>query len=111
MQRLALFVVVTLGLFAGTPAFASRVNVSCYYPNSRMAGARTPNLYNLPVVANKTLAFGTIVRFTRGLVSLLGIVKDRGPFVKGRSYDLDCKMMSKLGISGVGTLDATVVGR
>lgn len=100
-----------LSILAASAAEASPSLVSCFKPNNHIAGLLTPNPRHLPIVANKQLPFGTIVRFTSSRGSIDSIVKDRGPYVARREYDLECWVLSRLGVDGVGTVDAKVVGR
>jgi Lytic transglycolase len=59
-------------------------------------------------VANKTLPCGTKVVLSYGGHSITATVDDRGPFVYGRSYDLDQRTASALGMWGVATIYARV---
>jgi len=59
-------------------------------------------------VANRTLPCGTRVRLRRGGRTVTATVDDRGPYVYGRTYDLDQATAGALGFSGVGTIDASV---
>ena len=66
----------------------------------------------LPVIAHKKLPLGTIVRLCRGDASAVGIVLDRGPWVKGRDLDISWGLASKLGLlrAGVGEVTVEVLG-
>jgi rare lipoprotein A len=55
-------------------------------------------------VANKTLPCGTKVKLSYGGRSIMATVDDRGPFVYGRSFDLDQRCASALGMWGVATV-------
>jgi rare lipoprotein A (peptidoglycan hydrolase) len=55
-------------------------------------------------VANRTLPCGTKVMLRYGRHSVTATVDDRGPFVFGRSYDLDQRTASALGMWGVATV-------
>jgi rare lipoprotein A (peptidoglycan hydrolase) len=55
-------------------------------------------------VANKTLPCGTKVTLRYGGHSVTATVDDRGPFIYGRSYDLDQRTASALGMWGVATV-------
>jgi rare lipoprotein A (peptidoglycan hydrolase) len=55
-------------------------------------------------VANKTLPCGTKVVLRYAGHSVTATVDDRGPFVYGRSYDLDQRTASALGMWGVATV-------
>lgn len=58
-------------------------------------------------VANRTLPCGTKVRFRYGGRSVTATVDDRGPFVGGRSWDLNQNTAGALGFGGVGTVWVT----
>ena len=90
---------------------ASAALVSCFKPNSRIAGRLTPNPRGLPIIAHKTLAFGTVVRLSTRRGSVDSIVKDRGPYIGKREYDAECWVLTKLGIDGVGNANAQILGR
>lgn len=58
-------------------------------------------------VANKTLACGTKVTIAYHGHSVLATVDDRGPYVAGRTYDLNQNTASDLGMYGVATVLAS----
>jgi hypothetical protein len=69
-------------------------------------------------VAHKTLPFGTKIRFTnpQNGKSIVLTVKDRGPFISGRDYDLTEKAAELIGLitgprSGTGSLLTTEVAK
>jgi rare lipoprotein A len=71
-----------------------------------MAGGGKYNMYNPTTLAHKTLPFKThvlLINEDNGK-SLCGVVRDRGPYIKGRSYDLSYAGAKQLGIlqAGVG---------
>lgn len=113
-MRLVLLIAAVCTAFCTTGALAApRVQVSCFHPNAHIAGRTTPNPHHYPVVANKQLPFGTIVEFFSelGTAGRKFIVMDRGPFVKGRSYDIDCAAGRAAGFPRLGWLYAHVLGR
>ena len=55
-------------------------------------------------IANKTLPCGTKVTLRYGGHSVTATVDDRGPFIYGRSFDLDQRCASALGMWGVETV-------
>jgi rare lipoprotein A (peptidoglycan hydrolase) len=55
-------------------------------------------------VANKTLPCGTTVKFVYHGHALVTRVIDRGPYVKGRAFDLTKAASEALGFRGVGRL-------
>lgn len=58
-------------------------------------------------VANRTLPCGTKVTFAYHGRSVLATVDDRGPYVGGRSYDLNQNVAAALGMYGVATVLAS----
>lgn len=56
------------------------------------------------LVANKSLKFGTQVRFTYNGRSVTAPVLDRGPYVRGRTYDLSKAVARALGMVGSGVV-------
>ncbi len=58
-------------------------------------------------VANRSLPCGTKVSFHYGGRSVTAVVDDRGPYVGGRSWDLNQNTAAALGFGGVGTVWAT----
>lgn len=77
-----------------------------------MAGGGILRL-NSMVVAHKTLPFGTLIDFTFQGKTVRAVVRDRGPFVRGREFDLGPGTAVKLGFDhvGVGTVQYKIVGR
>ncbi len=55
-------------------------------------------------VANRTLPCGTRVTIRYGYRRVVATVDDRGPYVGGRSFDLDQRTAMALGFAGVGTV-------
>lgn len=88
-------------------AFANHINTNstASWYNDR-SGRTASGMRSTYGVAHKTLPFGTKVRITnpRNGRSVTAVVTDRGPFVKGRSFDINQNCKSSLGFSGVGRL-------
>ena len=59
-------------------------------------------------VANKTLPCGTKVTLSYGGRTVVATVDDRGPYVYGRTFDLNQNTARYLGMWGVGTVFASV---
>jgi rare lipoprotein A (peptidoglycan hydrolase) len=53
-------------------------------------------------VANKKLPCGTHVRFWRAGHTVTAVVDDRGPYVAGRTWDLDERTARRLHFRGIG---------
>ena len=70
-----------------------------------------PNKYT---VAHRTLPFGTLVRFTNIETNarLIARVNDRGPFIRGREFDMTVKCAYVLGVkkNGVATVKIEILG-
>jgi peptidoglycan lytic transglycosylase len=66
---------------------------------------------NAMTLAHRHMPFGTRVRVTnlKNGKSVVGRVNDRGPFVRGRSFDLSQGMARRLGISGAGKVRVEVI--
>ena len=64
--------------------------------------------YDSLVVANRTLPCGTRVRIHYGNRSVTATVRDRGPFVGDREFDLAGAVARRLGFAGVGTVWVSV---
>lgn len=78
-----------------------------------MANGNKYNMYDVETVAHKTLPFGTKVRFrnpTTGSM-LVAVVRDRGPFIPGRVFDVSLGASDKLGMTkrGVASLVTCIV--
>ncbi len=76
-------------------------------PYARYTGVGDPR----PVVAHKTLPFGTRVEFRYRGRTCVGVVMDRGPYVSGRDFDLGWAVHEALGIGNtVVTLEYRIMG-
>jgi rare lipoprotein A len=63
--------------------------------------------------AHKTLPFGTRVRVTnsRNGRSIVVVINDRGPFIRGRIIDLSPAAARAIGISGIGNVSIQAIGK
>lgn len=96
---------------------ASRTNVetgiASYYAN-KYQGRQTANgerfNQNAPTAAHKTLKFGTRVKVTNisNGKSVVVIINDRGPFVKGRIIDLSKSAFSAIENPRLGVVKVVV---
>lgn len=73
-----------------------------FYGHTMAGGGRLQT--SSMIVASRTLAFGTRVQFTYHGHSVIAVVRDRGPYVSGRTFDLGPGTARALGFSGVGTV-------
>ncbi len=85
--------------------------VSWYGPGfigNTMAGGGTLQ-WDSMVVAHRSLPFGTVIEFAYNGRSCTAVVRDRGPFVGGRTFDLGPGTAAALGFSGVGTVQYRIL--
>jgi len=61
------------------------------------------------VVAHRSLPFGTRVLIKYRGRSVTAVVRDRGPFIAGRTFDLGPGTAKALGFSGVGTISYRIL--
>lgn len=88
-----------------------------WYSNKSNGGSKTASGVkfneNLPHVAHKFLPFGSIVEFHNPKTGKKeqGKIVDRGPYIRGREFDLSKSLAKKLGFfkSGVAHLQYKVV--
>jgi rare lipoprotein A len=71
------------------------------------AGATASGFHAYYGVANKSLAFGSTVRFSYGGHQVTATVDDRGPYVGGRIWDLNQNTAQALGFDGVDSVCAS----
>lgn len=90
----------------------STASVSWYGPGfigNTMAGGGTLQ-WDSMVVAHRKLAFGTLIEFEYNGRTCIAEVRDRGPYVDGRLFDLGPGTAAALGFSGVHPVRYRVVG-
>jgi len=63
------------------------------------------------VVAHRSLPFGTRIQFSYKGRKVTAVVRDRGPFVGGRVFDLGPGTAKALHFSGVGTVNYRIISR
>lgn len=89
------------GVLASTTAQA---DIASVYP---LAGPRAcPGHYKGHTVAHKSLPCGTRLKFTNGQHVIVATVTDRGPYVKGRTWDFPTPSARALGFDD-GLVDVT----
>lgn len=100
------------GPLSSTPMTSwARVFVSWYGPGfigNHMANGEVLTETSM-IVAHKTLPFGTKVEINYNGKTVLAIVKDRGPFIPGREFDLGPGVAKALGFSGVHFVNYRIV--
>ncbi|MBR0823003.1 septal ring lytic transglycosylase RlpA family protein [Bradyrhizobium liaoningense] len=90
-------------VFSGTASYYS-------YPKGKTANGSSFDRNRL-TAAHRRLPFGTKLRVTHGSRSVIVVVNDRGPFVRGRVLDLSLAAARSLGITdrGVAQVHAEVL--
>jgi len=63
------------------------------------------------VVAHRSLPFGTRIQFAYRGRTVTAVVRDRGPYIAGRTFDLGPGTARSLGFGGVGTVKYRIVKR
>jgi rare lipoprotein A len=66
---------------------------------------------NSMIVAHRSLPFGTRIEIQYKGRTVVAEVRDRGPFVGGRQFDLGPGTAKSLGFGGVGTIHFRILGR
>jgi len=61
------------------------------------------------IVAHKSMPFGTKIKFSYGGRTCIAVVKDRGPYVGDRIFDLGPGTAKALGFDGVGTVKYAII--
>lgn len=117
MKKMTWMIVITVIVFVGTMEIIkyqkscthSYTTVASWYGKKfhgrTMANGEKYNMYSSSVVAHKTLPFGTEIRVTnpKNSQSLALTVKDRGPYIIGREFDLSYAGAKKLDLIKKGT--------
>jgi len=87
---------------------STKANASWYNDRSGRTASGMRATYG---VAHKTLPFGTRMHITnpRNGRSVTATVTDRGPFVRGRSIDVNQNVARALGFNGVAHLNYSIV--
>lgn len=80
-----------------------------FYGNTMAGGGRLTR--TSMVVAHRTLPFGTRVLITYRGKSAIAEVRDRGPYIRSRQFDLGPGTAKRLGFRGVGTIRYRILGR
>jgi rare lipoprotein A len=95
--RAVLAIIATLALFEIVLACAAHADIASVYPNG---GPRAcPGRYSGHTVAHRSMPCGTRLRFTRGRHSIVAVVNDRGPFIRGRTWDFPQRSAGALGFN------------
>lgn len=80
-----------------------------FYGNTMAGGGKLRR--DSMVVAHRSLPFGTRVLISYHGREVTAVVRDRGPFVGGRTFDLGPGIARALGFGGVGTIKYKLLGR
>ena len=100
--------IVVLAFFAvflwSQPVWACERMVASYY--GAESGSRTADGSYFDgsqlVAAHRTLKFGTRLKVTYRGKSVMVVVRDRGPFIRGRNLDLSRAAAAKIGMVNAG---------
>lgn len=79
-----------------------------FYGNTMAGGGRLTR--SSMVVAHRSLRFGTRIQFRYGGRTVIAVVRDRGPYVSGRTFDLGPGTAQRLGFGGVGRVQYRIIG-
>ena len=87
----------------------NEVEVSWYglaFHGKKMSNGQTFNMYDHMTAAHKLLPFNTKVKLTRidNQKSIIITIRDRGPYIKGRHFDLSYAAAKKLGVVNIGVV-------
>jgi rare lipoprotein A len=88
-----------------TEAVSSSTGMASYYVMGSTTASGAPYHKNGLSAAHRTYKFGTKLRVTnlKNKKSVIVVVNDRGPFVKGRIIDLSLGAAKAIGMIGSGT--------
>lgn len=102
----ALAAAAALTLAASTPGFAQCGSASWYALTSKTASGERMNPAAM-TAAHRSLPFGTKLKVTnrKNGKSVVVVVNDRGPFIKGRVLDLSKAAANRLGFVSSGVTD------
>jgi rare lipoprotein A len=104
ISRISSAAAVVLVLLAFHDASAAEAGIASLYPYSykgrRTASGETFDPTTM-TCAHKRHPFGSILRVTKGGISITCRVTDRGPFVSGRIIDLTPAAARALGFTGI----------
>jgi rare lipoprotein A len=66
---------------------------------------------NALTAAHKTLPFGTRLKVTHKGRSVIVVINDRGPFIRGRQLDLSRAAARQIGCGGICTVKVEILGK
>lgn len=78
-----------------------------FYGNGMAGGGKLKR--NSMVVAHRSMKFGTKILFKYKGRTVIATVKDRGPFIAGRTFDLGPGTAKALHFQGVGTVSYRII--
>jgi rare lipoprotein A len=111
MALAAALVALPLPQVTSTAHASTKVKASWYGPGFHgrtTASGERFNQYAM-TAAHRTLPFGTKVRVKHKDRSVIVVINDRGPFIRGRSLDLSKGAARKIGCSGVCLVEMKVL--
>ena len=113
MSKLIFSLLLALGMLFSMPTYATAAETmvaSWYghpYHGRKTASGERYNMWAF-TAAHRTLPFGTKLRVTYKDRSVVVVINDRGPFIKGRSLDLSRAAADKIGCTAVGVCRVTI---
>jgi len=114
-----LFTLIAAAFLLAAPASASIKMVASWYDcakpgecsKSKITASGQKFNPNALTAAHKTLPFGTRLKVTYKGRSVIVVINDRGPFIKGRHLDLSRAAARKIGCGGVCTVHVQILGK
>ena len=107
MKKL-LFLLVMFSLIFPGEAFSQIATVSHYKEGYRTANGEIYKKNGF-TAAHRSLPFGTLVRFHYKGRSVVVRINDRGPFVRGRTFDLSLGAARALGCLGICNMEYEIL--
>lgn len=110
MKTLILLVVSLFGITVADSAGVENGMASWYGPENSKSSTGKPLHHKVPAAAHKTLPIGSMVKITsvRTNKSVVVVIEDRGPYVRGRVVDVNMAAAKQLGIIKSGITKVTV---
>lgn len=110
MKSIILLAVSLIGITAANAHGAEKGMASWYGPENSKSATGKPLHHKIPAAAHKTLPIGSMVKITsvKTKKSVIVVIEDRGPYVRGRVVDVNRAAAKKLGIIKDGITKVTV---
>jgi rare lipoprotein A len=110
MKSIILLAVSLIGITAANSHAEEKGMASWYGPENSRSATGKPLHHKIPAAAHKTLPIGSMVKITsvRTKKSVVVVIEDRGPYVRGRVVDVNRAAAEKLGIIKDGITKVTI---